>query len=457
MPDRPLIYFVDDDPVANRLFLRSGEQLGYRCRAFDRGDACLEAVARERPALVLSDLNMPEMTGFELIRELAERCPGLPIIAITGQSTVERAVQAMQAGAADFLKKPYDLRELDVAIQRCLKFTSVSEENRRLRQRLQQEKQGRDMVGHSPAMNAVYRLIDKLAQVDCCVIIQGPSGSGKELAARAIHDRGPRREEPFIVIDCGAIADTLLESELFGHRRGAFTGADRDRTGLLESAGAGTVFLDEIGNISDAMQVKLLRVLQERTVTPVGDARVIPIRARFIAASNQDLAALVAQGRFRHDLYHRLNVVTLTMPGLADRREDLPLLIRRFSEEFAAKYDRPVRHFNAAVLKRLCERPWEGNVRELRNFVERCVIMSEGDELEPVDEPAAAPVHPPAGAALRREGEALETLEALELRYIREVLDSVGGNQRQAAEILGINRTTLWRKLRSLEEAEQGG
>ncbi|RCX32303.1 sigma-54-dependent transcriptional regulator [Thioalbus denitrificans] len=451
MPERPLLYFVDDDTVANRLFLRAGERLGYRCEVFTSATECLEALERQVPALVLTDLNMPGMDGFELIRTLAERFSQLPILAITGQSTVERAVQAMQAGAADFLKKPYELRELDMAIQRTLRFSAVSAENRRLKQRLQREKGARDMAGESPAMDEVNRMIDKLAAVDCCVILQGGSGVGKELVARAIHERGPRSDEPFTVIDCGAIADTLLESELFGHRKGAFTGAERDRTGLLESAGAGTVFLDEIGNISDAMQVKLLRVLQERTVTPVGGTEVIPIRARFIAASNRDLAALVARGEFRHDLYHRLNVVTLAIPSLAERREDIPLLVRRFAEEFAHKYDRPVRHFTGSVLQRLQQRPWEGNVRELRNFVERCVIMSDGDHLEPLDEPAAPAARP--ANVFGPGGGSPETLEEMELRYIREVLDSVGGNQRQAAEILGINRTTLWRKLRTVEEA----
>ena len=456
MTDQALLYFVDDDPVANRLFARAGKQLGYRCEVFTSAGDCLTAIRRQFPAMVLTDLNMPGMDGFELIRVLATEWPELPVLAITGQSTVERAVQAMQAGAADFLKKPYELKELELVTRRCLKYSAINQENRRLKQQLQRSEQGYGMVGDSPAMRQLYLMIDKLAAVECPVIIQGPSGSGKELAARAIHDRGPHHNEPFKVIDCGAITDTLLESELFGHRRGAFTGAERDRKGLLESAAAGTAFLDEIGNISDAMQTKLLRVLQDKTITPVGDSRVIPIQARFIAASHQDLASLVAQGRFRHDLYHRLNVVTLTLPSLAQRREDIPLLIERFTEEFAYKYQRPLRHFSGGMMRRMCERAWEGNIRELRNFVERCVIMSDGEHLDWSDTPLSAhplPEAPDNTMSLNGEPDTLVTLEEMEARYIRQVLDQVGGSQSKAATILGVNRTTLWRKLRISEES----
>jgi len=456
MTDKYPLYFVDDDPMANRLFKRACEQLGFACRAFTSGADCLEAVRKQLPAMVLTDLNMPKMDGFELIHILASKWPELPILAITGQSTVERAVQAMQAGASDFLKKPYELKELELAIRRCLKYSAITKENRELKQRLRDtEKRYGGMVGNSPAMRQVYRMIEKLAEVECPVIIQGPSGSGKELAARAIHDHGPRHNEPFVVIDCGAMTDTLLESELFGHFKGAFTGAERNRTGLLESAAGGTVFLDEIGNISDAMQTKLLRVLEERTITLVGDSNVIPIQARFIAASHRDLPTLVKEGRFRHDLFHRLNVVTLTTPSLNQHREDIPLLIERFSTEFANKYQRPPRHFSNTMMRHLGERTWEGNIRELRNFVERCVIMSDGEHLDwsemsvtaqPVDDVSDNTF------SLLKDPDALVTLEEMESLYIRQVLDQVDNSQSKAAEILGINRTTLWRKLRVNEE-----
>jgi DNA-binding NtrC family response regulator len=456
MTDKALLYFVDDDPIANRLFQRACGPLGFACSAFSSGADCLGALRKQFPAMVLTDLNMPNMDGFELIHILATEWPELPVLAITGQSTVERAVQAMQAGASDFLKKPYELKELELAIRRCLKYSAITKENQELKQQLRDtERRYGGMVGNSPALRQVFRVIDKLAKVDCPVIIQGPSGSGKELAARAIHDHGPRHNEPFVVIDCGAMTDTLLESELFGHRKGAFTGAERNRTGLLESAAGGTVFLDEIGNISDAMQTKLLRVLEERTITPVGDSNIVPIQARFIAASHRDLPTLVTEGRFRQDLYHRLNVVTLTMPSLNQHREDIPLLIERFSTEFANKYQRPLRYFSSTMMRHLGERTWEGNIRELRNFVERCVIMSDGAHLDWSGMPVTAqPVDDILGntLSLPHDTDALVTLKEMEARYIRQVLDQVGGSQSKAAEILGINRTTLWRKLRVNEE-----
>ncbi len=446
MTENQLLYFVDDDPLANRLFQRVCKQIGYPCQVFVSAQACLERIHQRPPAVVLTDLNMPGMDGFELIQTLAIHRPSLPVVAITGQSTVERAVQAMRTGASDFLKKPYEVAELQMVIQRALRFSALNEENQRLKRQIKQPQEALGMLGRSAQMLRVHKLIDKLAVVDCPVVIAGESGVGKELAAKAIHARGPRSAEPYIVIDCGALPDALLESELFGHAKGAFTGADRRRIGLLEAAAGGTVFLDEIGNISGAMQAKLLRVCQERKVTPLGAHAQVPIRARFLAASNQDLGRLVEQGRFRHDLYHRLNVVTLTIPSLAQRREDIPVLIEHFAGQYAQRYGRPLRRFSAAMMRRLCERQWPGNIRELRNFVERCVIMADGESLDSgADGPLEAHQN---GRGTSPEGSGRpQTLEEMERCYIREVLDSVGGSQVQAARILGINRTTLWRKL----------
>lgn len=456
MPEQSLVYFVDDEQIATQLFKRSCRQLEYRCEIFNTARDCLIAVRRRLPALVVTDLNMPELDGYDLVRKLAKDWPEIPILAVTGESSVERAVQAMQAGASDFLKKPYELKELDLAMRRCLRLSAITLENQRLKQQLANGIDGHGMVGNSAAMHDVYRKIEKLALVDCPVIIQGPSGSGKELAARAIHNQGPRKKEPFVVIDCGAMTDTLLESELFGHKKGAFTGADHDRTGLLESAGAGTVLLDEIGNISDAMQTKLLRVLQEKSITPVGDSRAIKIGARFIASSHQNLLSLVENGKFRHDLYHRLDVVTLILPPLSARSEDLPLLIEHFTAEFADKYQHPLRRFTTEMMQRLCSREWKGNVRELRNLIERCVIMAEGEYLDAGELGAPSAPWADMEVTVHREqegmpdsGSALPTLEEMEARYIEQVLKKANGNQRQAAAILGINRTTLWRKLQA--------
>ena len=347
----------------------------------------------------------------------------------------------MRTGAVDFLRKPYSLQELELTLRRNLSNAALRRENLNLKRQLAEPLPGYGMIGDSPAMWAVYRLIDKVADVDCPVIVQGDSGVGKELVARAIHDRGVRRNAPFVVVDCGAIADTLLESELFGHRKGAFTGADRDRVGLLESAAGGTVFLDEIGNISESMQTKLLRVIENATVLPVGDSRPRPVAARFIAATNAHLAERVRAGAFREDLYHRLNVVAIGMPRLVEREGDLPLLIEHFSQSFAARHGRPPRRFAPETIAALAQRPWPGNVRELRNFVERCVIMSDGPRLDIVgDDAAIAP-------ALAQWFGALDTIDDLSQRYVRFVLDRTDGNLGEAARILGIGRTTLWRWL----------
>jgi DNA-binding NtrC family response regulator len=382
--------------------------------------------------------------------------PDLPVLALTGQSTVERAVQAMQAGASDFLKKPYEQQELLLAIERCLSHAQTVTENRTLKRQVLEAQSGFGMLGDSSSMRQVYSMIDKLAEVDCPVIIQGQSGSGKELVARAIHNRGARCKEPFVVIDCGCLSDTLLESELFGHKRGAFTGADQDRTGLLETARGGTVFLDEIGNISEQMQAKLLRVIQERTLTPVGSSRMVQVRARFICATHRDLTQMVNDGEFRHDLYHRLNVVSIYMPALHERKVDIPLLVEHFATEFCDKYQRPPLHFSNAMMRQLCHRDWPGNVRELRNYVERCIIMADSDTINTEDVPlTTAELTPQQDNTLQEENEgSLQTLRELEAQHILHVLQSVGGNHRQAADILGISRTTLWRKLREMEELE---
>ncbi|MDM8548115.1 sigma-54-dependent transcriptional regulator [Candidatus Venteria ishoeyi] len=451
MPET-LLYFVDDDDLACHLFQRHCRQLGYHCRVFNQATDCLETIEAQIPSMLLADLNMPGMDGFELISRVRIMYPQLPVLALTGQSTVERAVQAMQAGASDFLKKPYEQDELCLTIERCLNHAQALSENHELKRQVLEPETGFGMLGNAPSMRQVYSMIDKLAEVDCPVIILGQSGSGKELVARAIHDRGARRQEPFVVIDCGCLSDTLLESELFGHKRGAFTGADKERVGLLETARGGTVFLDEIGNISETMQTKLLRVLQEHTLTPVGSSRVVQVQARFICATHRDLPQMVSNDEFRHDLYHRLNVVTIHTPTLAERKEDIPLLVQHFADKFCTKYQRPPLHFSATAMRQLCQRPWPGNVRELRNYVERCTIMADQKVID------ADPALPQSSleqgnvTALPDDESNLQTLRELEARHIQRVLESVGDNHRQAADILGISRTTLWRKLREAEK-----
>ena len=303
-------------------------------------------------------------------------------------------------------------------------------------------------------LHDVFRIIEKIADVRCNVIIEGESGTGKELAARAIHYQGTYADKPFIVIDCGALSDTLLESELFGHEKGAFTGAVSSKPGLLEAAAGGTVFLDEIGNISDAMQIKLLRVVQEQQVTRVGGIRPIDIDVRFIVATNQDLEARVAQGSFRHDLYHRLNVVKLRMPALRERREDIPMLVQYFIDRFNQQYKRQVRGFDAASMQQLMQYDWPGNVRELQNLVERHVALADHDVLQ-LDQLGS--LRPASVAKAGGIDNDLPTLEELERRYILKVLAHYQDNREQTAAALGINKSTLWRKLQQYRGGSDEG
>ncbi|MBL7000772.1 MAG: sigma-54-dependent Fis family transcriptional regulator [Gammaproteobacteria bacterium] len=446
-----MVYFIDDEPVATRLFERTCRQIGLDCETFLNGEKFLNRLQQKLPDMVLTDLNMPKMDGFEIIQTVVNEWPSIPVIAITGQSTVERAVKAMKLGASDFLKKPYKIPELETAIQRCLKFSQACEAGDCLTSKEDVSSDTFGMVGQSAEMWRVFKDIQRLAKVDCSVIIQGESGTGKELAAKAIHNCGERSGEPFIAIDCGSLTDTLLESELFGHKKGAFTGASADRTGLFEAAGQGTIFLDEIGNISDSMQAKLLRVCQEKEILPVGTNQTVPIDARFIVASNQNLDALVKQGKFRHDLYYRLNVITICMPALSQRREDIPLLVEHFVKKYSQQYKRPLLKFSQPILNQLQAHYWRGNIRELANFIERCIVMMDDDNLNDCIERFLPQDALTTSVAEKSQSADLQpaTLEQMEMQHINKVLESVGGNQVKAAKILGINRSTLWRKLGS--------
>jgi len=433
---KKLVYFVDDDPLANQLFERVCKKITLACEVFNNAEDCIRRIREHQPDIILTDLNMPNIDGFEFIKIVSKEWPHLPVIAITGQSSIDRAVNAMRKGACDFIKKPYEIDELKSSIERNIKYSELSSITK------QEKYRDYNMIGDSPEIHRVFRMIDRLSVVDCPVVISGESGTGKELAARAIHNCGSRRSAPFIAIDCGTLPDNLLESELFGHIKGAFTGATNHRTGLFESAGKGTIFLDEIGNISDAMQTRLLRVCQENTVVPVGSNQKIPINARMIFASNRNLAEMVSTGEFRHDLYHRINVVSLPMPSLDQRRSDIPLIIDSFINEFTKKYDLPSKTFSKSWYEKLQQLPWTGNIRELRNYIERCIILSDGDTL---DEPLPSEPEQPHA----EQNDNFVSLKKVERKHIQHILRSVNGNQNKAAKILEISRSTLWRKLNS--------
>lgn len=442
---QPLILFVDDDPRAGELMLRFAEEAPFDCRVFRDPAGALDYFQDRGADLVVSDLRMPGLDGMELLARMRALDSELPFIIITAYSTVDDAIEALRLGATDFIKKPFDMDELVVLVEKTLEGSRLRRENRLLRRQLRDERSRFGMIGQSPALREVFRVIEKIADVRCNVLIDGESGTGKELAARAIHDLSQDAERPFVVIDCGALTETLLESELFGHEKGAFTGASHTKQGLLEAASGGTVFLDEIGNISEALQSRLLRVVQEQEVTRVGGVRPIAIDVRFLAATNRSLERMVAHGAFRADLYHRLNVIQLHMPALRERREDIPLLAQRFVEEFAERYRRDVRGFDPESVARLCAYDWPGNVRELRNLVERLVALADAPELHVRD----------IGAEGGDDGHGIEhglpPLEELERRYILKLLHHYEGSRERTAAALGINKSTLWRKLQQYE------
>ncbi|MDH5180467.1 MAG: sigma-54 dependent transcriptional regulator [Gammaproteobacteria bacterium] len=447
MSELPTILFVDDDPKAGELLLRFSEGAAYQCQIFQSPVEALNYFRQNSADLIISDLRMPGMTGMELLAGVRETDTEVPFIIITGYAEVDNAIEALRLGASDFIKKPFDMDELRIQIERTLQHGELVRENRLLRRQLQDERSRYGMVGNSGAIQKIYSIIDKVADVRCSVIIEGESGTGKELVARAIHYQGQYANQPFVVIDCGALTDTLLESELFGHEKGAFTGAVKAKAGLLEEASGGTVFLDEIGNISDAMQVKLLRVIQEQQVMRVGGLKPIDIDVRFIVATNQDLQARVNEGTFRHDLYHRLNVVSVNMPPLRERREDIPLLIQHFVDIFAQRYHRKVEGFEPAAMQQLINFPWPGNIRELQHLVERHVVLAE----QPLMQLETVPTR--VGQA---GGNGIDTdlpdLHELERRYILKVLAHFNDSREKTAATLGINKATLWRKLQSYDK-----
>ncbi len=442
MNARPEVLFVDDDPRAGELLERFCTECPFTVRVFREPERLLERFRAHGAACVVSDLRMPGLDGLELLRAVRELDDEVPVLLVTAYSTVDSAVEALRLGATDFLKKPYDMEELVRLVERTLEHRRLKGEVRLLRQELGAQKQARTLVGTSPALEAVRARIARIAAVRSHVVIEGESGTGKELAARAIHDLGPDAERPFVVIDCGALSDSLLESELFGHERGAFTGAVATKRGLLETASGGTVLLDEIGNISPAMQTRLLRVVQEQQLTRVGGVRPLAIDVRFIAASNRDLATLVAEGAFRHDLYHRLNVLDLRLPPLRERSEDVPLLVRHFLELFNRQHGTRLEPFDDATLRTLQAWAWPGNVRELRNVVERCAALADGPRL------ALEAGLPHAVSRTHGLSEDWPTLAELEARYIDRVLADCDGNRARAAERLGIDKSTLWRRLK---------
>jgi two-component system, NtrC family, response regulator len=435
---------VDDDDSLRRVVEYQLTDAGFAVTACASAEEALAAVQNDGFRVILTDLVMPGIGGVELLDRLRVLRPDTGVIVISAHGDVATAVRAMQLGALDFLEKPFSEERLLVAVRRALEFVELRDENRRLRAIVQEHGQFENILGSSPALRRVLADLELAAGTDATVLILGESGTGKELAARAIHLNSRRRGGAFVVVNCGAIPDTLIDSELFGHRRGAFTGATEDRQGKFESAAGGTLLLDEVAELPLATQPRLLRALQEGEIDKVGAARPVAVDVRVIAATNSDLAARVAGGAFREDLYYRLNVVPLRMPPLRERRGDIPLLVEHFLVKHAHRHGRPLPRLEPEALDRLERYGWPGNVRELENLVERLVVLSRGEVVGVADLPDAlrADLARFGGARIEIPPEGL-VLEEVEKGLIEEALRRCDGNQSAAARFLGISRQTL--------------
>jgi two-component system response regulator HydG len=422
--------------------------------------------AAEIPALlgtdeadvVLTDLNMRGASGLDVCERVAASHPDVPVIVITAFGSLETAIAAIRAGAYDFITKPPEIDALVVALERAVQHRTLRAEVKRLRRAVEAGTRFGPALGGSPAMQRVYDVLDRIADSTASVLITGETGTGKEVAARALHERGPRRKGPFVAINCSAMPETLLESELFGHVRGAFTDARAPRTGLCVQASGGTLLLDEIGDMPLALQPKLLRVLQERRVRPIGGDDEIPIDVRVVATTNRDLRTLVDTDRFREDLFFRINVIHVELPPLRERGGDVLLLAQHFLEVYAARADKRIGGFAPAAAEKLLEYPWPGNVRELQNCIERAVALARYEQITVDDlaEPVRAQRRVPRAAD---DGEAVELvpLAEIERRHILRVVEASGGNKTVAAETLGITRKTLYRKLQEYGATDADG
>jgi len=446
----PRILVVDDEKGIRDLLEIVFEKEGYSVETARNCKEGLEILGRSNPDLVLTDMRMPDGTGFEVLRAAQESSPGTPVVMITAYTTTQTAIEAMKAGAYDYVSKPFDVDQLKIVVGRALERKRLADENVALRQKVERPGFGA-LVGVSHRMKTVFEFVERIGRTTSTVLITGESGTGKELIARAIHRRSARSAGPFVSINCGAVPEALLESELFGHERGAFTGAVREKRGLFQDAGGGTLLLDEIGELPLPMQVKLLRALQERVVRRVGGNVEEPIDVRIICSTNRDLARAVAEGAFREDLYYRIAVIPLPIPPLRERREDIPYLVGHFLTKIAAEQGIPGKKISAEAMRRLETHPWPGNVRELENLIERTVALEPTDVITtrslpdafrdragfPASADSAAFDLPPTGIDLEA------YLEWIGKRLMQQALEMKGGVQKDAAEVLRMTERSF--------------
>ncbi len=443
------VLLVDDEQAMVDAMAEGLAARGFEVATVTSADVAFSMLAGGGEIEVLvTDLNMQGMSGVDLCERVVKNRPDVPVVVVTAFGSMETAVATLRAGAFDFLTKPFDVDQLAISIERAAQHRQLREEVKRLRRAVEESKKFEELVGASEAMKEVHGFIERVAATEATVLITGETGTGKELAARAIHRRSRRRDRAMVTVNCAAVAPNLLESELFGHVRGAFTDAKADRKGLFVEAHGGTLFLDELGEMPLDMQVKLLRALEARTVRPVGGHQEIPFDVRIVAATHQDLLARVEEGAFREDLYYRVAVVELAMPPLRTRGADILLLAQSSLEQLAAQNAKAVRGFSAPVAERLLAYAWPGNVRELRNCMERAVALARFEDLVVEDLPKQVREYSPSHVLLAaNDPSELVSLAEVERRYVERVMQAVGGNKRQAAQILGLDRTTLYRKL----------
>jgi len=456
------ILLVDDEVNVRKALTTALRKEGYETAEAANGAEALELAAQFRPDVMLIDVRMPELDGMETLRRLMQRADSRPsVVMMTAYGSAHDVMEAMKLGAFDYVQKPFDLVTVKDVIAKALANRPAVEKGEG-----QENYRGtplHNLVGLSPVMQEVYKLVGKVSMTKATVLIQGESGTGKELIARAIHNNSPRAANPLIPINCGAIPETLLESELFGYERGAFTGAAGRKPGIFELADGGTLFLDEIGELSLPLQVKLLRVLQERCITRLGGLEPVPVDVRIIAATNQDLHARMKQGLFREDLFYRLNVVPVWVPPLRQRKEDIPLLVEHFLAKFRGEMGKPVRTITPEALELLLAHDWPGNVRQLENVIERAMVMASGTAIQPEHIQIQMPTDrtgAEAGVAkIRLEGRNMrEVIQEVEREAIRRMLEKTGGNKVQAAKLLGISRRALLYKIEAYQlDAQEDG
>ncbi|HEV2617723.1 MAG TPA: sigma-54 dependent transcriptional regulator [Candidatus Acidoferrales bacterium] len=440
---------VDDEPSIRKLCMTIGDKLGFICSEAESAETALAGLERQAPDVVVADLKLPQMSGVNLLREIKRILPDMEVAIMTGHGTIESAVDAMKLGAYDYIEKPFRVEKLRLLLQRMAEKVRLVNENQVLRERMDTEVRLDGIVGTSAKVQDVMRMIARLKDSRTPVLIVGESGTGKELVARAIHFRGPLAQMPFVAVDCGALVPTLMESELFGHEKGAFTGAMKSKIGLFQAANGGTIFLDEIGELPLEMQAKLLRVLQEKQVRPVGSNQSATVDVRVIAATNRDLEAAYRAGTFRKDLFFRLNVITVHMPALRERRSDIPMLVHCFLDRHAPGENIRI---SSAAMKIFLQYDWPGNVRELENSIARALALGDRHTIDIKDLPPAILSGQEISASIEDKDTLASTaLADMERITILRVFEQVGGDKALAGKMLGISRATLYRKLKQYQ------